>query len=350
MGSRLSLGSDARGGVVIAELLPTLVAAGAVAGMGGLLTLTATRRSITMATLLAPIVVVAAFAAGSWIGLRTMAIKADPMVPTMILGISAVVAVAVGGLLAVQVQRAGDKAAELLVAERRQRDVEQGRLELITWMSHDLRTPLAGIRAMGEAIEDGVAADPRRYARRIVAESVRTARMVDDLLDLAGLHTAGLRGGTERVVVGDLVSDLVPGLQALADERRLTLAATADPGAEVVGDARLLSRVVQNLVGNALDYSRPGGTVALGVQAASGIVRLSVADACAGIPDADLARVFDPGWRADPARTRSCREGSTGAGIGLTIVKAVTEAHGGQVSLTNTPTGCLAIVELPAAA
>lgn len=114
--------------------------------------------------------------------------------------------------------------------------------------------------------------------------------------------------------------------------------------------ARLLSRVVQNLVGNALDYSQPGGTVALGVQAASGIVRLSVADACAGIPDADLARVFDPGWRADPARTRSCREGSTAAGIGLTIVKAVTEAHGGQVSLTNTPTGCLAIVELPAAA
>ncbi|MDH6117789.1 HAMP domain-containing sensor histidine kinase [Kitasatospora sp. GAS204B] len=249
------------------------------------------------------------------------------------------------------------------LAESRQREqaLESSRRELIAWISHDLRTPLAGLRAMAEALEDGVADEPARYHRQIRTEVDRLTGMVDDLFELSRIQAGALTLSLARVSVYDLVGDAIAGAYPLARERGVRLSGDRVEPAPVEVDGREITRVLGNLLINAIRSTPADGVVAVAARQRDGHVVLSVTDGCGGIPEADLARVFETGWRGGKARTpRPVRDpaagggavqhhGDTGAGLGLAIVRGIVEAHEGRASVYNVNGGCCFEIALPAA-
>jgi signal transduction histidine kinase len=230
-------------------------------------------------------------------------------------------------------------------ARESERRMERSRRQLVAWVSHDLRTPLAELRAMAEALEDGIAADTGRYHRQIRAEVTRLSNMVDDLFELSRIESGTLSLSLDRIEVGDLISDAVASMEALARARGVQLAGVAGSPLMVPADARELSRALANLLANAVRHTPEGGCVQVAASAEAGGVLMTVADGCGGIPEADLALVFDLAWRGTSARTPGA---DGGAGLGLAIVRGIVEAHQGQVSVVNTEVGCRFEVRLPA--
>ncbi len=227
--------------------------------------------------------------------------------------------------------------------------MESSRRELIAWISHDLRTPLAGLRAMSEALEDGLAEDPVRYHHQMRSQVDRLSAMVDDLFELSKIRSGTVALAMEPVPLDDLVSDGVAELGHLARSRAITLVSAHRAGASVVGDARELARVVGNLLMNAIQHSPPGSEIAVSTERATDReVVLTIQDAGGGIPEEHLTKVFEAGWRAEPARTPDPEWGeSAGAGLGLAIVQGIVQAHSGRVSVRNVPGGCRVDVRLP---
>lgn len=224
---------------------------------------------------------------------------------------------------------------------------EEARRELVAHVSHDLRTPLAGIRAMAEALEDGLVEDPSRYYRLMRGQVASLTSMVDDLFELSRIQAGALRLHLEPVPVADLVSDAVGELQAVAERQQVELRAHRGQSAPaVVGDARELSRAVSNLLVNAVQHTPPGGVVEISAEEQADHLVLSVTNSGSGIAPDDLDRVFDAGWRGDPARTATI-DGLSGGGLGLAIVRGVVEAHGGTVVARNVPGGCRFDIRLP---
>lgn len=229
--------------------------------------------------------------------------------------------------------------ARLAESRERERALESSRRELVAWVSHDLRTPLAGLRAMAEALEDGVADDPRRYHEQMRVEVDRLTGMVDDLFELSRIQAGALRLSLRRIDLSALVGEVLAGTEAFARAHGVRLAAHAGPVLPVRADGRELSRVLANLVVNAIRHTPSDGTVEVQATQDAGAAVLAVSDCCGGIPDGDLGRVFEVGWRGTPARTPD--PGSPGgAGLGLTIVRGIVEAHAGEVAVANTATGC----------
>jgi signal transduction histidine kinase len=229
----------------------------------------------------------------------------------------------------------------------REQALEQSRRQLVAWVSHDLRTPLAGLHAMAEALEDGIAAQPARYHRQIRAEVGRLARMVDDLFELSRIQAGTLRLSPARIALEDLINDALASTEALARARGVRLTGVADAPLVVHADPREMSRVLTNLLVNAIRHTPEDGSVHVVAAPEPGGALLAVADGCGGIPEADLACVFDMAWRG----TRDRGSGTdSGAGLGLTIVRSIVEAHHGQVSVVNTKEGCRFEVRLPALA
>lgn len=233
----------------------------------------------------------------------------------------------------------------LAESRARERSLEESRRELIAWVSHDLRTPLAGLRAMAEALEDGMAEDPVRYHRRIREDVDRMTRMVDDLFELSRIHSGVLPLEIETLPVSELVNDGLLASDAVARSRGVRLDGHAEPDVYVRADARELSRVVANLMVNAIRHTPSDGVVALRAVRDGNEVEISVRDACGGIDEADLARVFDVAWTGAPARTPDPARGS---GLGLAIVQGIVQAHQGTVSVRNVEPGCRFSVRLPA--
>ncbi|WP_055590734.1 sensor histidine kinase, partial [Peterkaempfera griseoplana] len=248
-----------------------------------------------------------------------------------------------------------DTSARLAASRRRERALEASRRELIAWISHDLRTPLAGLRAMAESLEDGVAEDPARYHRRIRAEVDRLSGMVDDLFELSRIHAGALTLSLTRVCAYDLVDEALSGAQPLAREHGVRLVDGGVAAEPVEVDGREMSRVLANLLVNAIRATPADGTVAVAARREGDAVVLSVQDGCGGIPAQDLPRVFDTGWRGGAARSPrhvsgDSREhhGDTGAGLGLAIVRGIVEAHAGRAEVRNVGGGCCFEVILPA--
>lgn len=227
--------------------------------------------------------------------------------------------------------------------------LDQSRRELITWISHDLRTPLAALQAMTEALEDGLAEDPQRYYRQLRNQSDTLSHMVDDLFELSKIQSGALSLELGPLSLYDLVSDAVADLGPLAATRSVTLRESQAGDLTIWGDARELSRVIRNLLMNAIQHSPPGSDILVTArETENSTVALSVIDEGGGIPEEHLGRVFDAGWRGGSARTPGGVSAiSAGAGLGLAIVHGIVLAHSGEVSVRNTERGCQFDVVLP---
>jgi signal transduction histidine kinase len=240
-------------------------------------------------------------------------------------------------------------AGERLAAARvREQALESSRRELIAWVSHDLRTPLAGLRAMAEALEDGVAADPMRYHRQIRREVDRLSALVDDLFELSRIRSGGLALSLQDVDLRELVTDVVSGSSAMAQAGGVVLNAAADPASLHV-DTGGIGRVLANLVVNAIRHTPTDGAVQVVGRRHGDEVVVSVSDGCGGIPVDDLDHVFEPGWRGGGGGQARTPGPDAGAGLGLAIVRGIVEAHHGRISVRNTATGCCFDVRLPTA-
>jgi signal transduction histidine kinase len=227
--------------------------------------------------------------------------------------------------------------------------VEESRRRLVAWISHDLRTPLAALRAMAESLEDGVAEEPARYHRQIRLQAETLASMVDDLFELSKIQSGTLMLNLEAVSLFDLVSDAVADLHPVAASQSITLKESRTGDLTLLGDARELSRVIGNLLMNAIEHSPANSEIRISARETENEnVALSVVDAGGGIPDEDLGKIFDAGWRGTPSRTPSRTfDMSSGAGLGLAIVAGIVKAHSGGVTVRNVPGGCQFDVTLP---
>ncbi|GAA6525163.1 HAMP domain-containing sensor histidine kinase [Intrasporangium sp. DVR] len=335
-----------------AELQSLALSAGVatlVGGLGAVLVLLLTRRpsvrAVAAAALAAPLVVVLAVAAGIYASARAMLLSEHDS-QLVLLGLLAAfpVALVTGWIIARHVQRLGRTLAEAESARRREHEVEERRRELVAWLSHDLRTPLAGMGALAEAIEDGVAGDPPEAFARLRREVGRMSGMVDDLLDLSRIHAGDVARHRQAVSLSDLVSDVVASAQPVARAGGVELTGTAQGPVVASVDARELTRVVANLVSNAIRHTAEGGAVTVTVSESAGHPAIAVQDGCGGIGEEVLPRLFEPAFRGSVARTPG---GSEGAGLGLAIVRGIVEAHGGTVSVRNVGAGCRFEVALP---
>jgi signal transduction histidine kinase len=231
----------------------------------------------------------------------------------------------------------------------RERALEASRRELVAWVSHDLRTPLAGLRAMAEALEDQVVVDPRtvsQYHTQIRREVDRLTVMIDDLFELSRIHAGALRLSRRMVGLEDLVAEVVASAEPVARAKGVRLTGAAVRGMPIFVDSAEMGRALRNLVTNAIRHTPSDGVVDVLAEVQSGMACVSVSDACGGIPPGDLPRVFDVAFRGAPARTPGPLEG---AGLGLSIARGIVEAHSGQIAVRNAGPGCQFLIRLPLA-
>jgi signal transduction histidine kinase len=239
--------------------------------------------------------------------------------------------------------------ARLTEARAQSAAIEQSRRQLVAWVSHDLRTPLAGIRAMVEALEDGVVDDTEtvaRYYRTMRKEVDRLSGLVDDLFELSRIEAGALGLDLERVPLDELVSEALASASVVAGAKGIELrGAVGEPSPVVELSTPEMGRVVRNLLDNAIRHTPAGGTVWIEARLddGGGEAIVSVRDGCGGIPDEDLDHVFEMAYRGDTART----PGSAGAGLGLAVARGLVEAHQGSISVRNEGDGCRFTVRLP---
>ncbi|MGA9100977.1 sensor histidine kinase [Aeromicrobium sp.] len=237
-------------------------------------------------------------------------------------------------------------------ARERERQAELSRRRMLAWLSHDLRTPVSGVLAMAEALEDGVVESPddvKGYAGLIRSETNRLAGMIDDLFELARIDAGDLRLELEPVPVAEVLRNAVQASRASADRRgvRLEVDVSSDV-TQALGEGPALVRVVRNLLGNAIRHTPADGVVTVAAGRADGEVWLSVEDTCGGIPDVDIPYLFDPAFRGTSARETEREGDPTGAGMGLTIAHGLVDAQHGSIGVRNLDDGCRFEVRLPA--
>jgi len=371
---------------VMSVFEPAAIAAGAALSVGlpGLLLLRwARRRSLAVLMSVGVLTGAVSLAAGvvaSSLAMFTAAHDIEVILP--VFAVAALVAVAGGLLVArwvggagrqlVAALNSGDRTAAVnlpgpaemqrlvaqLLAERdrlassrsREQALEGSRRELVAWVSHDLRTPLAGLRAMAEALEDGVVSDPetvQRYHALMRREVDRLSGLVDDLFELSRIHAGAVRTAVSRISAGDLVSDALASADPLARGKRVHLSgigAEALPPVEV--SVPEVGRALRNLLSNAIRHTPSDGSVVVAGRCDDESVFLAVHDSCGGIPEEDLPRVFDVAFRGQVARTPNDHEG---AGLGLAIARGIVEAHHGEISVANDGAGCRFVIRLPLA-
>jgi signal transduction histidine kinase len=298
--------------------------------------------------LVVALIPVVAVVFGSLAAAQAMFVSSHDLSALVVVVVGAGTAGVLGALaLATELERAR---RQLLDAAERERALERNRRELVAWVSHDLRTPIAGLRAMVEALADGVVDEPddvRRYHMQLMSEVDRLAGLVDDLFELSRIEAGSLAVSVERVALGELLSDAVASAAAVAAGKRVRVDGRLDGRPpDVAGSAAELKRVVRNLLDNAIRHTPPGGTVQVAVSGTEAHAEVSVLDGCGGIPTRDLDRVFDLAYRGDAARTPGA---AGGAGLGLAIARGLVEALDGDIAVRNEAGGCRFTVRLPRA-
>ena len=209
--------------------------------------------------------------------------------------------------------------------------IDTVRTDFVANLSHELKTPIGGIAALADTMIGEK--DPQvieRLTARIVDESYRLSRIVDDLLDLSRIEFGGAEDW-EPVAISDVVNEVVARMQHESKRAGVTVEAKAPAGVNVVGDRMQLVSALQNLVSNAIKYSGDGKKVLVEVQATAELVSILVVDQGIGIAARDHQRIFERFYRVDRARSRS----TGGSGLGLSIVRHVVSNHGGTVSVVS---------------
>ncbi len=198
------------------------------------------------------------------------------------------------------------------------------RRELVAWASHDLRTPLANMQAMLEALEDGLAA-PEEYVPALREQVGVLSQLVDDLFELARIDADALTLELRQLPVAPVVSSSLRGVEAEARLRHVQLASDVDEELTARFAPEKVERVLMNLLTNALRHTPSDGAVAVRVESLTGEVRVAVEDTGEGLDAEARARMFERFWRGDRSRT------SRGAGLGLAIARGLVEAQGGRI-------------------
>jgi signal transduction histidine kinase len=208
------------------------------------------------------------------------------------------------------------------------------RRQLVAWASHDLRTPLASMKAMLEAVEDGLV-EPERYVPVLKQQVDALGLLVDDLFELARLDAGILSLELREAPLAGVVRSALGGLEAEAEARRVALAAKIDGDPTAICAPDKVERVLLNLLTNAIRHTPSDGAVAVIVEPLEREVRVSVEDTGEGIPADSTKRVFDHFWRGDRSRTSE----TGGAGLGLAIAHGLVEAQGGRIWAENVTGG-----------
>jgi len=243
---------------------------------------------------------------------------------------------------------------EQLEQTRAERDrLEASRRELIAAVSHDLRTPLASMRAMVEALNDGVVSDSEtvsRYLNTIQHETEHLSTLIDDLFELSQIDAGVLKLHIEPTSIEDLLSDALESMVPQAQKKKVQLEGQVEGTLPRVPlDAPRMQRVLYNLIQNAIRHTPSEGRITLVARGKSDYVELTVVDTGEGIAETDLPHIFDRFYRGEPARTRAGRPDAAGAGLGLAIARGIIEAHGGTITASSSPgRGATFHVVLPA--
>ncbi|MGB2952459.1 MAG: HAMP domain-containing sensor histidine kinase [Gaiellaceae bacterium] len=338
--------------------------------VGGLRSLPTMRLQLSALALLAVLLPLAAVLLSGWVMFHMGADKKILAVVAASASAAVAAAVLLANTIARHVDRLRAAAAELSAGDLHARAEERGpaelaqlaasfnemaanlerlfdaRKELVAWASHDLRTPLASLQAMLEAVEDGVV-EPELYVPAMRERVQTLGRLVDDLFELARIDAGVLTLELRQTPLDGLVESCLRGLEAEARAKQVRLEAQLDESLPEVRCApEQVERVLLNLLANALRHTPSDGAVAVLVEPVAGAVQVTVEDTGDGFsPDAE-GRMFERFWRGDAARTQS----SAGAGLGLAIAQGLVEAQGGRIWAENRPgRGARVSFTLPAA-
>jgi signal transduction histidine kinase len=254
-------------------------------------------------------------------------------------------------LKAEQTARAEAEAIQRLLTEQntRLRELDLMKDEFVSLVSHELRTPLTSIRGYLELLlEEGgnLTPEQEKFLGVVDRNSERLLDLVGDLLFLAQVDAGKLTIEREEVDFEQVVQDSVEALRPIAESRRTKLTTSITPVPRLVGDRARLAQVLDNLLSNALKFTREGGRVSVSVHADGDRAVVEVQDNGVGIPGAEQNRLFERFFRS----SRATENAIPGTGLGLAITKAIAERHGGRISVeSQEDVGTSVRVELPLA-
>lgn len=254
---------------------------------------------------------------------------------------------------------ANDEVAELAAAANRmasqladreaERDVaEAARRDLIAAVSHDLRTPLTSLRLLADAIEDELVdpTDHRRYLTQMSVHLASLSALIEDLFELSRLEAGDIQWSMQQVALDELVAETVEAMRPHAEERRVAVRAQVNGSvAPARANPEKLQRVLFNLIQNAIRHTPADGSVTVAADSNGLRVEVEVADTGYGVIAEDRERIFEPFYRGGATRSRT----GEGTGLGLTICRAIVEAHGGEIWLADSSDGTRVRFSLPRA-
>jgi signal transduction histidine kinase len=219
-------------------------------------------------------------------------------------------------------------------AAAKQRRSEEARRDLVVAVSHDLRTPLTAIRAMREALEDGVVDDPatvQRYHATMRTQIDQLSHLIDDLFELSQIDAGGLRVELHPANLGSVVGEVVESFAMQASTRSVDVSFASIGTGVVLLDTNRIARVLTNLLDNALRHSPDGSRISVVVKHLPTSVNVTVRDHGPGVDPGDLEHIFERFFRGEKSRSRA----HGGAGLGLAIAREVVEAHHGSIHVVN---------------